>query len=103
MFWPIVGLKKKIKRLEDEITSLNEQVKELKFSEQSLVELCNKKHEMIIELGNELIGVRKTSVNVVITPVTTTSKAMTLGRHIGRALRGQGSVTGDQNVDRNNR
>lgn len=97
MFWPVVGLKKKIKRLEAEIVSLNEQVKELKFSEQSLVELCNKKHEMIIELGDELIGVRKTSAIADVPPESPRKPAFSFGQEIARRLRG------GVNVDRNNR
>ena len=89
MFWPIVGLKKKIKRLEAEITSLKEQLKEANYNETHAVNVMNIQHGLIEGLSAKVDELSKTSPNVGVPVVKKAITSYSLGQNIARSLRGK--------------
>lgn len=89
MIWTNKGLKQRVAELESEVSSLNLQVKELKFEEQASIDLINTQHEYIAGLEKKVESLSKTSPNVVVPPQTPVVEKLSVGKRIALSLVGK--------------
>lgn len=87
MIWTNKGLRKRVAELEAEVSSLNLQVKELKFSEKASIDLLDNQHLFITYLEKKLQRLTETSSNVAVPPEKEEKSSMSVGRRIAMNLR----------------
>jgi len=91
MIWTNKGLRERVAELESLLSSANEKVSELNSDKEFLVNLCNSQHATLVDLRSKLViaDILKTSPIVDELRPKEEKPSRSLGRNIGRALRGK--------------